>query len=53
MGECGDCPVADQAAQPVTAGHLGRPGQQPVCRGMVVKALAAEGENDQVKRATA
>ena len=34
-GEPADHPVADQAAQPVVASHLSRPGQQAVCRGVV------------------
>src|SRR6185312_10148157 len=32
-GEPADYPVADQAAQPVVAGHLRRPGQQAGCGG--------------------
>jgi hypothetical protein len=52
-GEPADGPVADQAAQPVVASHLSRPGQQAVCRGAVAALLAVEGEGDQVQRAAA
>lgn len=52
-GEPADHPVADQAAQPVVASHLSRPGQQAVGCGVVAAAFAAEGQGDQVQRAAA
>jgi hypothetical protein len=52
-GERGDGAVADQAAQPVGAGHLGGPGEQAVGRAAVAAAFAVQGEDDQVQRAAA
>ena len=53
MADPADYPIADQAAQPVVAGHLRRPGQQAVCGGAVAALLAVHGEGDQVQRAAA
>ena len=50
-GEAADYPVAEQAAQPVVADHLSRPGQQPVGGGALAAAFAVHGEGDQVQRA--
>ena len=52
-GEPADDPVADQAAQPVAASHLSRPGQQAVSGGAVAAPLAVHGEGNQVQRAAA
>jgi hypothetical protein len=49
MGEQGDRPVSDQAAQSVAARHQGRPGQHAVRRGVGAAALAVEGEGRQVE----